>query len=51
MTNADHKKQLELVLTKEEARQIYAQGQDAVAFKLLDWRYGFQGNGILKQPA
>ena len=36
MTNADHKKKLELVLTKKEARQIYAQGQEAVAFKLLE---------------
>jgi len=36
MTNTDSKKQLELVHTEEEARQIYAQGPDAVAFKLLE---------------
>lgn len=36
MTNADHKNKLELVLTKREARKIYAQGQEAVAFKLLE---------------
>ena len=36
MTTADHKTKLELVLTKKEARLIYAQGQEAVEFKLLE---------------
>lgn len=36
MTKTDQKIELELVITKEEACQIYAQSPEAVAFKLLE---------------
>jgi len=36
MTNADHTKKLELVLSKKEAREVIRQGDEAVVFKLLE---------------
>lgn len=36
MTGTDQRSNLELILTKEEARRIYAQGPEVVEFKLLE---------------